>query len=239
MNRVAESSSVGAELVSLALNHSCARHPFFDRLKQCELTAHSAGSLLRNYDAHACVLRRFLLKAASMMPEEAVGYILENVRTEFGAGDISSRHQLQLLDLALKSGVSLDQFKVFHVQSGIKKFIKDATKFYNPSEIPLSSRMVSLYKPAIIAGAITATEILALEEFKALQLAFASLSLEHHIWFDHVQVEAEHSGASVELAAYFLVSEKNIESVLYGFNGVLNANVSLYDGLLAALNYRN
>ena len=234
---VAESPSVCLDLAALALGHPCARHPLFATLRQTALSKHRAGALLRNYDAHACVLRRLLLKAAAIMPEEAVGFILENVRTEFGAGDINARHQLQLTDLAFQAGVTASEFKTYPVQAGIKKFIKAATGFYFPAKLAADrqSAFNRYYRPAIAAGAITATEVLALEEFKAMQVAFSTMGLEHHIWFDHVTVEANHSAESVALAHHFMAVDKNVPAVLFGLNGVLDANMALYDGLLAAL----
>jgi len=190
-----------------------------------------AGAFLRNYDAHACVLRRLLLKAAAIMPEEAVGFILENVRTEFGAGDVNGRHQLQLTDLAARAGVTDQEFKSFPIQTGIKTFIKIATRFYYPIKMPSTKH----FRPAIAAGAITATEVLAIEEFKSMQVAFSTMGLGHHIWFDHVTVEADHTAESLALAHHFMTVEKNIPAVLFGLNGVLDANVALYDGLLRAL----
>jgi hypothetical protein len=231
-NLVARSSSLSVDLVDIALGHPCARHELFNRLRHVELTTASAGALLRNYDAHACVLRRLLLRAAAIMPEEAVGYILENVRTEFGAGNVDDRHQLQLVDLAHKSGVRDADFKAYRIESGVKQFVKAATRYYYPANLPASRH----YKPAICAGAITATEVLAIEEFKALQIAFSSLNLQHHIWFDHVEVEVSHSDDSLALAHHFMAQEKHIPAVLLGLNGVLDATVLLYDGLLAALN---
>ncbi len=231
-NLVARSSSLSVDLVDIAFSHPCARHKLFDRLRQVELTKASAGAVLRNYDAHACVLRRLLLRAAAIMPEEAVGFILENVRTEFGAGNVNDRHQLQLVDLAHKAGVSDEEFKAYKIQGGVKAFVKDATRYYYPANLA-SSR---LYKPAICAGAITATEVLAIEEFKALQIAFSSLHLQHHIWFDHVEVEVSHSNDSLALAHFFMAEERHVPAVLLGLHGVLDATVLLYDGLLAALN---
>ena len=228
---VAEGNPVAIDLVAIALAHPCAQHPLFSVLRQSKLSSKTVGALLRNYDVHASVLRRLLLKVAAIMPEQAVGFVLENVRTEYGAGDVSARHQLQLIDLAHKCGVSDKEFVAFPVQEGVKEFVKSVARFYNPEKIPSHH-----YKPAIAAGAITATEVLAIEEFKAMQIAFSSYNLQHHIWFDHVEVEVDHSDQSVALAQYFMTSKKNVDSVLYGLNGVLDANMALYDGLLAALN---
>jgi hypothetical protein len=250
-NLVAETPATCVDLVAVALAHRCARHPLFDVLRTTFLDRQRAGAFLRNYDAHATVLRRLLLKAAAIMPEEAVGFILENVRTEFGAGDINARHQLQLIDLALKSGVTRQEFERFPIQSGIRQFIKAVTQFYYPhgsAAARLSSYKAEVvgqrtsrsaarrhYRPAIAAGAITATEVLAIEEFKAMQLAFSTLGLQDHIWFDHVTVEADHTEESLALAQYFMTNEDDAAAVLFGLNGVLDANVSLYDGLLSSL----
>jgi hypothetical protein len=87
----------------------------------------------------------------------------------------------------------------------------------------------------VVAGAITATEILAIEEFKAMQIAFASFGLDKHIWFDHVTVEENHSDDSLALAHYFMRQPRHIAAVLVGMNGVLDATEKLYDGLLSAV----
>jgi hypothetical protein len=145
-NLVARSSSLSVDLVDIALGHPCARHELFNRLRHVELTTASAGALLRNYDAHACVLRRLLLRAAAIMPEEAVGYILENVRTEFGAGNVDDRHQLQLVDLAHKSGVRDADFKAYRIESGVKQFVKAATRYYYPANLPASRH----YTPPLV-----------------------------------------------------------------------------------------
>jgi hypothetical protein len=77
---------------------------------------------------------------------------------------------------------------------------------------------------------------LAIEEFEAMQVAFSSINLQDHIWFDHVEVEVGHSGESLALAHHFMLDERNISAVIFGLNGVLDANLALYDGLLCALN---
>jgi hypothetical protein len=51
-----------------------------------------------------------------------------------------------------------------------------------------------------------------------------------------VEVEVSHSDDSLALAHYFMAQEKHVPAVLLGLNGVLDATVLLYDGLLAALN---
>jgi hypothetical protein len=66
-------------------------------------------------------------------------------------------------------------------------------------------------------------------------VAFAKLDLAHHIWFHHVTIEAEHSDESLALALHFLHNNDAWQEVEYGMLGVLDANVSLYDGLLAAI----
>lgn len=214
-----------------ALAHQCASHPLFLFLAQHSLDMRQVAALLRNYDAHASVLRRLLLKAVTLMPEAAVGFILENVRNEYGNGQPDQAHQLQLLDLAQQAGVRQDLFWAQPIQSGVKQYIKEATKYYFPRG-PLRGGM---NRAAIAAGAITATEILALEEFKAMQLAFARLGLQDHIWFNHVKVEAEHTDESIQLAIFFMEHYEAHESVQFGLSGLLNANVMLYDGLLSAI----
>lgn len=224
----------GAWLEEFARAHPCYNHPLFarltDRSRPIDLSA--ACRLLKNYDAHASHLRRLLLKAAAIMPEKAVGYILENVRNEYGNGHPDGRHQLQLQDLAWQSGITPADYRRARVTRGIQRFIKDVTPFYNPLAFRQFDRAGS--RQAISAGAITATEILAIEEFKALQTAFEAFSMEHHIWFDHVTVECEHSGESIALAVYFSRLGHR-DSVLKGLTGVLDANCHLYDGLLSAV----
>jgi len=231
-------------LLDLARNHPCAKHEFFQIVSSIELTPARAGALLRNYDAHASVLRRLLIKAASIMPEMAVGFVLENVRTEFGSGNVDDRHQLQLVDVALKTGISLKEFESFAIQPGIKRFIKAVAPFYYPMQKSHKTIFGKHNRGAISAGAITATEILAIEEFKALQIAFEQFNLQNHIWFDHVTVEVDHTAESLALATYFMqespnqdCSRNHTEAVMLGLHGVLDANISLYDGLLEALRH--
>src|ERR1700733_7578527 len=162
------------------------------------------------------------------MPETAVGFVLENVRTEYGAGCSEDRHQLQLLDLALKCGVSKHDFDNAAIEAGTKKFIKDVTPFYYPIN---KRQFAKSHKAAMAAGAITATEILAIEEFRAMQIAFAQFGLENHIWFNHVSVEVDHTSEALALARHFMFEYGQTDSVLTGLNGVLTANISLYDGL--------
>lgn len=219
------------KLLDCARDHECARHPLFDALAQIELSVNQCGALLRNYDAHAAVLRRLLLRAATIMPEKAVGFILENVRNEYGNGKQEHRHELQLLDLAHCAGVSRALFDGAQIQQGVRDYLKTVVEFYNPrGQFP-----ERFFRPAIAAGAITATEILALEEFRAMQKAFARRNLQNHVWFDHVNVEAEHTDESLALALFFIEEYQQDEAVYFGLNGVLDANCRLYDGLLAAL----
>lgn len=215
----------------VAAEHPCAKHPLFDYLDRTKLSRENALRFLANYDAHASLLRRLLLKAATIMPEEAVGYILENVRNEYGNGNPDHRHQLQLHDLALRVGVTPEELASTPLESGVEKYMIEVPKFYFPDSTGTGS---SLLSPAVSAGAITATEIMAIEEFRHMQNSFAFHSLDQHIWFDHVTVEVEHSEDSVALAVFFADTEDGAESVLHGLNAVLDANVHLYDGLLQA-----
>ncbi|MDR3617611.1 MAG: hypothetical protein P4L53_28900 [Candidatus Obscuribacterales bacterium] len=237
-----DAANADSILLDVARNHPCAKHDFFEVVRSIKLTPRRAGALLRNYDAHASVLRRLLIKAASIMPEMAVGYVLENVRTEFGAGNVDDRHQLQLIDVALQTGITLEEFESYSIQPGIKRFIKAVTPFYYPMQKSHKAIFGKSNRGAISAGAITATEILAIEEFKALQIAFEQFNLQSHIWFDHVTVEVDHTEESLALATYFMQanpnynsSENHTNAVMLGLNGVLDANVALYDGLLEAL----
>ncbi len=220
------------DLVKIARAHPCATHPLFQVLRTTRLTHDQAGALLRNYDAHASVLRRLLLKAASIMPDSAVGFVLENVRTEFGAGNYEDRHQLQLLDLACQCGISLKEFNSFPIQPGVKSFIKSVTPLYFPLH---QKSHTNEHKAAISAGAITATEILAIDEFESMQVAFKHFGLDKHIWFDHVTVEVEHQAESLALAQHFIDEFDQPSAVLRGLKGVLAANTLLYDGFLAAI----
>jgi hypothetical protein len=222
----------GDTLRDLAAEHPCSEHRLFHVLENIHLTIEQAARLLRNYDAHASVLRRYLLRAAAIMPEEAVPLVLENVRNEYGNGDYSKNHQDQLRDLAWKSGVSRRTFFDVKVNSEIKAFIKAARLYYCPKK---GLHSADLLNPAIVAGAITATEILAVKEFAVMQKAFASLGLANHHWFHHVTIEQEHQDESVALAKYFQERHDAAKSVEFGLKGVLDANIHLYDGLLAAL----
>ena len=215
----------------IAAEHPCARHPLFEYLDATKLNHEQICRFLANYDAHASLLRRLLLKAATIMPEEAVGYILENVRNEYGNGNPDHRHQLQLFDLAIRTGVSVEELAAAPLEPGVKRYMDLVPNYYFPENTGLDA--VLLF-PAISAGAITATELLAIEEFRHMQMSFAHHGLEKHIWFDHVTVEVEHSEESVALAVFFADTENGVESVLEGLESVLDANVHLYDGLLAA-----
>jgi hypothetical protein len=220
-------------LLEMIESHPCSEHPLFAQLEKADIRdAEKAALLLKNYDAHASHLRRLLLKAATIMPEEAVGYILENVRNEYGNGRPEGRHQLQLQDVAWGLGIDRSFYEKAPVQAGIKKFIKAVTPFYFPIK-EKKERLKGLKRPAIAAGAITATEVMAMKEFKYLQIAFRPFGLADHIWFDHVTVEQEHFDESITLAAYFADTER--EAVEFGLLGVLDANLHLYDGLLATL----
>lgn len=219
------------DLQAIAHAHPCANHRLFDYLRREKFDIKAAGALLRNYDAHASVLRRLLLKTAGIMPEAAATFILENVRTEYGAGDPQARHQLQLLDLSHKIGIGDQVFKKFRIEDGIKKFIKNVCPLY----YPIKNKNPNKYcNAAVAAGAITATEILAIAEFSAAQIYFSQAGLAHHIWFDHVYIEVDHAEESQALARYFIEIGK-MDDLMYGFNSLLDTNIHLYDGLLAAL----
>lgn len=222
----------GEKLRAIAAEHACSQHPLFAKLDSARLTQLQAARLLRNYDAHASVLRRYLLRAAAIMPEEAVPLVLENVRNEYGNGDYSKNHQEQLRDLAWKSGISKDVFLNAKVNTGIKAFIKTARLYYCPGK---GTHCSGMKNPAIVAGAITATEILAVKEFASMQKAFDSLGLAEHHWFHHVTIEEAHRDESVALAKYFEEKHDAAKSVELGLRGILDANIYLYDGLLAAL----
>jgi pyrroloquinoline quinone (PQQ) biosynthesis protein C len=218
-------------LLELANKHACSSHKLFDFLQETSLNNQQVAALLRNYDAHASVLRRLLLNAAGKMPEAAVTYILENVRNEYGNGDFSANHQGQLRSLAWDCGVSAEEFFSAKIHPDIGAFIKGASQYYAPSNLPKNLGRVK--KAAITAGAITATELLAIKEFAFLQKAFSRRGLAHHIWFKHVEIEVEHSDESLALALHFAQDTDGLKCVEYGMAGVLDANVKLYDGLLA------
>ncbi len=219
-------------LKKLAAEHRCSSHPLFAALDAIALSRSQVARLLRNYDAHAAVLRRLLLKAATLMPEEAVGFILENVRNEYGNGNPSNRHELQLLDVVRSAGVSKKEFQSVLVQPGVKDYIRTVTPLYYPLHKSCPSGYL---RAAISAGAVTATEMLAIREFESMQRAFSVLGLAHHIWFNHVTVEIEHCDESLDLALHFIERYDSLEAVEFGMRGVLDANVRLYDGLLASL----
>ncbi len=222
---------MGAYARQFAAEHPCFQHPLFEFLDRTKLNHEQVCKFLANYDAHASLLRRLLLKAATIMPEEAVGFILENVRNEYGNGNPDHRHQLQLFDLAVRAGVSVEEMQKVPLEPGVKKYMEQVPKFYFPVDTELEAHYLF---PAVSAGAITATEILAIEEFRHMQKSFAHHGLDQHIWFDHVTVEVEHSEESVQLAVFFADTEDGAESVLEGLAGVLDANIHLYDGLLKA-----
>lgn len=222
---------VHARLLKLAEEHPCSRHELFNVLENEHLNQKQAASLLRNYDAHASVLRRLLLHAASIMPEPAVPFVLENVRNEYGNGNYARNHQFQLTSLAEACGISQVEFMSVRIEKGIKQFIKEAVRYYKRG----GTAGRRLKRPAITAGAITATELLAIKEFAFMQKAFSKLGHKHHIWFHHVSIEIEHSDESVALALYFCGEPQGVSAVEHGLLGVLDANIFLYDGLLAAI----
>ncbi len=227
-------NEICAHLRAIAERHPCSSHPLFDYLEKNELSNRQVAALLRNYDAHASVLRRFLLNAAAIMPEFAVPFVLENVRNEYGNGDYSKNHQDQLRDLVWASGISRDEYFSCKIEKGVSDFLRDAAKFYSPRRHNLGGK----FKPAaVVAGAISATEILAIKEFAFIQKPFFKRGLEHHIWFHHVFIEAEHTDESLELALCFMDSANGMKSVEHGLNGVLDANLHLYDGLLSSLDF--
>lgn len=219
-------------LRDLAKDHEASRHHF---LQSPRLSAKQAIHLLFNYDAHASLLRRLLLNAAGRMPEPAVGFILENVRNEYGNGQYDHCHQGQLRDLMFKLACLAPGVHPNKVSAGVRRYMTAVVKYYAPSI--KESNISSLCTPAIIAGAISATEIMALDEFRSLHQTFHDFKLQKHIWFDHVTVEAEHRDEALALAEYFLSSDKAKKSVEYGFNGVLDANCHLYDGLMESTNF--
>lgn len=222
-------------LLHIAQSHPCADHELFAYLNGATPDNQMAAALLRNYDAHASALRRLLLKAATLMPEPAVGFILENVRNEYGNGNYAGNHQDQLRSLAHSVGIAPETFEQQPIQPGVRTFIRQATQLYFPvrRDKQVNTPEV-LYRPAIAAGAITGTELLAIKEFKFLQKVFARRGQEHHLWFHHVWVEEEHFGESLALARYFIEHHHAFDAVEYGLRGIFNANLHLYDGLLAA-----
>lgn len=166
------------------------------------------------------------------MPDPAVNFVLENVRNEYGNGNYQNNHQNQLLDLAWKAGISQEMFYSSPIKNGTKRFILEAPKYYFPS----SKAKNEIQRGAMSAGAITATELLALEEFKALHVAFSRIGQADHIWFHHVTIEDDHSTESIALINFFNSSgEENINYVERGLVGILDATVLLYDGLLESM----
>jgi hypothetical protein len=235
----ATDTSAQTRLLNLARQHPCSQHAIFETLSDICLDVPAAAALLRNYDAHAGVLRRLLLRSAGIMPEAAVGFVLENVRNEYGNGNYADNHQSQLKNVATCAGVSEDSWRKAKIQPGIRRFIRQAVRYYRPTAAVLAgageNNGTKLTAPAVCAGAITATELLAVSEFKALQKAFAAFGLSHHRWFDHVTIEEEHSDESLRLALYFAQNRDLFRSVEVGMTGILDANMDLYDGLLAAI----
>lgn len=217
-------------LRDLAKEHEASRHPF---LQNPSLNARQAINVLFNYDAHASLLRRLLLNAAGKMPEAAVGFILENVRNEYGNGDYKNCHQQQLRDLITKLTGMEPGYNAQKVSRGVRQYMKLVVDYYDPEE----NTSNNYYLPAVIAGAISATEIMALDEFRSLHQTFHTFNLENHIWFDHVTVEAEHSDEALCLAEFFLVKNNHKKAVEYGFRGVLDANCYLYDGLMESTSF--
>jgi hypothetical protein len=236
LKKVAETSA--AYLKEIALSHACASHPLFERLNRAEtdpLSPAQAVGMLVNYDAHAGLLRRLLLKAAAHMPEPAVGFVLENVRNEYGNGDYALCHQGQLRDVidtvCRIGGIELDA----SVKSGVKTYMRNVVDYYYPNGSENQEAIRGFYGPAITAGAITATELMALAEFKAMQFAFHKYELAFHPWFDHVNVECDHGDEALALAEYFIEKHDAAKAVEYGFENTLATTVHLYDGLLEAI----
>lgn len=168
------------------------------------------------------------------MPEPAVGFILENVRNEYGNGDYSNCHQGQLRDLMLRLSHLAPLENANKISNGVRQYMRTVIDYYNPR---VDNDCADYYFPAVIAGAISATEIMALDEFRSLHKTFHLFNLESHIWFDHVTVEAEHSDEALCLAEYFLAKNKHKKAVEYGFNGVLDANCHLYNGLIESTSF--
>lgn len=218
-------------LRDLAKEHEASSHPF---LQNPTLNIRQAINVLFNYDAHASLLRRLLLNAAGKMPEPAVGFILENVRNEYGNGDYDGCHQGQLRDLINKLERNEPGFKAHRVSDGVRQYMRTVIDYYDPQSDNGTS---DFYLPAVIAGAISATEIMAIEEFSSLHKSFHAFNLQNHIWFDHVTVEAEHSDEALCLAEYFLVKNNHKKAVEYGFKGVLDANCHLYNGLMESTSF--
>jgi hypothetical protein len=221
------------------------------------LSRAQAVRLLSNYDAHAGLLRRLLLSAAAAMPEPAVGFILENVRNEYGNGNYTLCHENLLADLMELVGQevespALDMASVElrlrlkaknerpeattqpPLEDGVREYISKIPFLYCPGKSVVEPE-AAYYKPAITAGAVTATEIMALVEFQAMQEAFRPFGLADHPWFDHVNVESEHSEESLALAGYFILNHQAKDAVEYGLLKTLDVNVCLYEGLLSAI----
>ncbi|HEY9712066.1 MAG TPA: hypothetical protein V6C72_01275, partial [Chroococcales cyanobacterium] len=144
------SASSIEKLEQAALSHQCARHAFFSFVAENEIERPQIAALLKNYDAHASVLRRLLLKTCTIMPDEAVGFVIENVRNEYGNGMSEDRHQNQLRDLARQARVTTEEWQSAPIFDGVREFIRRANIFYNPTgkkaDIP-----ARFYRPAIAA----------------------------------------------------------------------------------------
>lgn len=244
-------------LQGLVETHPASRHRLFDRLREGTLSRAQAKRLLTNYDAHAGLLRRLLLSAAAAMPEPAVGFILENVRNEYGNGNYTLCHENLLADLielveedaqqpaldmaSVEQRLRIKQRNLrpdgewqIAVEDGVRQYISRIPFLYSPGKFEVDAEP-GLYKPAITAGAITATEVMALVEFQAMQEAFRPFGLAEHPWFDHVNVESEHSEESLALAGYFIVNHQANDAVEYGLLRTLDVNICLYDGLSSAI----
>lgn len=244
-------------LQGLIDSHPVSKHPLFDRLREGTLSRAQAVRLLSNYDAHAGLLRRLLLSAAAAMPEPAVGFVLENVRNEYGNGNYTLCHENLLADLmelvghdgeppaldmaSVELRLSLKEKNVRPeansqepLEDGVREYISKIPFIYSPGKSAVDSE-TAYYKPAITAGAITATEIMALVEFQTMQEAFRPFGLADHPWFDHVNVESEHSEESLALAGFFIVNHQAKDAVEYGLLETLDLNICLYDGLLSAI----
>lgn len=228
-----ESDDRVGQLKRLILEHPIIEHDWFKILHEERVDPERLIKLLFNYDAHAALLRRLLLKACVLMPEGAVGFVLENVRTEYGSGDYSKAHHFQILDLIKKLGETCkvdtdDSLK--EISQGVHQYMLEVPSFFSPEELEPEEGM---YAPCVSAGAILATEVLAELEFKALQHAFKPFGLHEHIWFNHLTVEKEHADESFNLALYFLnEDDRCMESLEFGIGGILMCNSSLYNGFL-------
>lgn len=237
-----ETETRAGRIKRLILDHPVASHPWFEHMRtgRVEHTPPQLLNLLLNYDAHATLLRRLLLEAATLMPEPAVGFILENVRNEYGNGDYARAHQGQLLDIVsiLEREFGLSRDQEFKLTDGVRAYMEEVPGFYKPDPA-LHGDFAAI--ACISAGAVTATEVLALEEFKVLQQAFRPFDLAEHIWFDHVKIESEHAEESLDLIRYFLAVDPDgstFNLIELGVGGVLLSNTSLYEGFLEAVSVK-